>query len=88
MCAKLVAVVDLLEAITPQDFDGVASHANQLKLISLDPKWQVLQTLEYRRYGEVFRRDTDNLSTAGKQKKLDGVSLQGNRILTSCGECF
>ena len=87
MRTKLAHSQQVLEGLATEDFQSIADHSNQLKLISLDANWQVLQTEEYIRQSKEFRRATDNLTAAAEKKNLDGAVLAYFQLTQSCVSC-
>jgi len=87
MQAKLAQSQKVLGAIALEDYEEIIKGANQLKLLSLDANWQVLQTEEYVRQSKDFRRATDALVAAGEKKNLDGTLLAYFQLTQSCVSC-
>jgi hypothetical protein len=83
MRAKLMHSQQILEAIALEDLPAVATSAEQLKLLSLDSSWQVLQTEDYMRYSEDFRRAADLLANSAANKNLDAAVLAYFRLKTA-----
>ena len=75
MRAKLEHAKKLLEGLATEDYDAIEKNAQQLSLLSLASTWQVLQTEEYVRKSEDFRRATDDIKKAAERKSLDGATL-------------
>jgi cytochrome c556 len=87
MRAKLKLSQSILEGLVREELDPVARAANDLKLLSLDSSWQVLQTPEYLEYSRRFRDDADTLREAAKKHKLDAATVAFNQVTTRCVEC-
>ena len=87
MRVKLSHAQKILEGITLEDLDAVAQHAEQLKLLSLDVSWQVIQTEDYMRHSEDFRRIADLLAETAAKKNLDGAVLAYFRLTQNCVDC-
>ena len=87
MRTKLAHSQQVLEGLATEDFQIIALNSNQLKLISLDANWQVLQTEEYIRQSKEFRRAADNLTAAAEKKNLDGAVLAYFQLTQSCVSC-
>jgi cytochrome c556 len=87
MRAKLSHSQKVLEGLALEDFKEIASSSNQLKLLSLDVNWQVLQTEEYIRQSKEFRRAADGLTAAAEKKNLDGAVLAYFQLTQSCVSC-
>jgi hypothetical protein len=77
----------LLEGIALEDYDMIADQAEQLRLLSQDANWIVLQTPDYLADIVDFRRSAADLKTAAKKKNLDGAALAYMRMTLSCVHC-
>jgi hypothetical protein len=87
MRAKLVHSQKLLEALALEDFAQLAKHSQDLKLLSQESNWNVLQTEQYLLHSEDFRRRADALTQAAKKKNLDGASLAYVELTLNCVQC-
>jgi hypothetical protein len=87
MRAKLSHAQNILEGITLENLGAVARHAEQLKLLSFDASWQVLQTEEYARHSGDFRRAADLLAKAASTGNVDGAVLAYFRLTQNCVDC-
>lgn len=87
MRAKLVYSQKLLEALTLEDFPQMAKYSQDLKLLSQESVWNVLQTEQYVKYSDDFRRRADALTAAAKKKNLDGASLAFVELTLNCVQC-
>jgi len=87
MRAKLTHSQKVLEGLTTEDFDAVAKHSQEMSLLSQAASWQVLQTPEYMQRSTEFRRSTDTLTEAAKNKNLDGATLAYVDVTMKCVEC-
>lgn len=87
MQLKLAHAQDLLEAIALEDFEGMATHAQKISVLTLDEDWQVLKTPDYVRHSTDFRRSTDALAEAARQKNLDGATLAYVQMTMQCVQC-
>ncbi|MCA9249132.1 MAG: hypothetical protein KDA42_18545 [Planctomycetales bacterium] len=87
MRAKLLHSQNVLEAITLEDYAGIAKHAEQLRLLSFDEDWQVLHTEEYARLSADFRRSAAGLANAGKSQNLDAAVLAYFQMTHNCVDC-
>lgn len=84
---KLVSAQEVMAAIAREDFDGISKQSQQLRLLSQEAAWNVLQTSEYIRLSEDFRNTTDQLQTAAKHENLDAVGLAFIKLSISCIDC-
>jgi cytochrome c556 len=87
MRAKLEHSQALLGGLATEDFDQLAVHSHALTMLSQETDWNVIQTAEYRRLSEDFRRDTRSLTESAKAKNLDGATLAYVRLTIKCVEC-
>jgi hypothetical protein len=87
MEAKLLYSQKLLGALANENYDQIAAQAQNLKLLSLESTWNILQTPEYIQHSADFRRRADHLSKAAKQKNLDAAALAYVQLTLNCIEC-
>lgn len=87
MQAKLEHSQALLNGLATEDFEELARHSSALTVLSLETDWNVLQTAEYRRLSEDFRRSTKQLTDAAKDESLDGATLAYVGLTVKCVEC-
>jgi hypothetical protein len=87
MRLKLQPVKDILEAIALEDFDRISAAAERVHLLSLDESWMVMQTDEYRRQSDEFRRSVAVMSKAAKDKNIDGATLGYMQMTLNCVRC-
>jgi hypothetical protein len=87
MRAKLMHSQKILEDLALEDFTSMAKNAEQLRLLSLDANWQVLQTEEYAMHSHHFRQSAAGLIAASEKKNLDGAVLAYFQMTQSCVNC-
>ena len=87
MKAKTVHAQEVLKGLVTEDFPAVAKNAEQLRLLSLDANWQVLQTEEYGRLSGEFRRAASELIEAADAKNVDAATLAYLQLTISCVHC-
>jgi hypothetical protein len=87
MRLKLTHSQEVLEGIALEDFKEVRLHAEQLKLLSLDVNWQVLQTPDFVRHSEDFRRAADLLTDAADKENVEAALLAYFRLTQNCVDC-
>lgn len=87
MRAKLVHSQKLLEALVLEDFEQTVKHSQDLKLLSQESIWNVLQTEQYVQHSTDFRRRTDALTAAARKKNLDGAALAYVELTLNCVQC-
>ena len=87
MRAKLAHSATVLEGLSLEDYDLIGKGAQQLVLVSQDSNWQVLQTEDYARQSEAFRRACDGLRRAAQEKNLDAAVLCWMDVTMKCVQC-
>ena len=87
MRLKLDSAQNTLEGLAIEDFDMVARNAKRLRLLSQETGWNVLQTKAYRDYSHDFRRATEKMILAAKQKNVDAVGLAYIDLTFTCIDC-
>ena len=87
MRAKLKYSQKVLEGLVIDDMAAVQKGAQEMKLLSLEETWRVLQTMEYVEFSRKFRGDADALATAAGKNQLDNSTAAFNRLTTRCVEC-
>lgn len=87
MRAKLKHSQKVLEGLVLDDMNAVTQAAQEMKLLSLETNWQVLQTEQYVAFSRQFRADTDALADAAKKNNLTSATAAFNRVTTRCVEC-
>ncbi|MGI9470972.1 MAG: hypothetical protein ACR2NZ_05545 [Rubripirellula sp.] len=87
MRMKLDKSKEILEGLTLENFDQIASNARSLKLLSLESGWNVLQTEEYAIQSRDFRRTCDLIENAAKDKDIGRAALGYVAMTVRCVEC-
>lgn len=87
MHAKLAHSQDILEGLAIENYDQIAKSAQSLTLLSEEAGWNVLQTAEYTRQSDLFRRNTKALTDAARKRNLDGATLAFVQVTLNCVEC-
>jgi hypothetical protein len=87
MRAKLDHSQKLLEGLTLEDYDLIAKNAQAISLLSQEANWQVLQTPDYLRHSQDFRRTADAITEAARKKNLDGAALGYVELTMRCINC-
>jgi cytochrome c556 len=87
MRAKLAHSQNVLEGLAVEDFDLIDRGANDLALASQASSWQVLQTADYARHSDEFRRSCNALRAAAKARNLDGAALAWMEVTMKCVQC-
>lgn len=87
MQLKLEHTQAVLDGLVREDFAKIDKHAQRISLLTHEEAWQVIQTPEYRRRSEEFRRAADNIAKAAQQKNLDGATLAYVEMTLNCVSC-
>ncbi|TWT87787.1 hypothetical protein [Stieleria varia] len=87
MRMKLDRAKDILEGLTIEDYDKIASNARSLRLLSMEAGWNVVQTEEYRRQSQDFRRACDAIEKAAQAKDINRAALSYVALTVRCVEC-
>jgi hypothetical protein len=87
MQQKLEKSKAILEGLALEQFDKIASNAHTLKALSLESGWNLIQTKEYMRQSDDFRRTCDLISEAAKQKDVGRAALGYVAMTVRCVEC-
>jgi hypothetical protein len=87
MKAKLTHSKSVLEGLTTEDYKLVAKNAQDLALLSQAATWKVLQTEDYLKHSNEFRRSADELKKAADEKNLDGATLAYVQMTMNCVKC-
>ncbi len=87
MRPKLAHSQKLLEGLTLENFDMIAKSARALSLLSQESQWRVLQTPDYLHESQEFRRKADRLTTAARERNLDGATLAFMELTLTCVQC-
>lgn len=87
MWAKLERSKGMLEGLTLEDFDKVASNARSLHLLSTESGWNVIQTAEYAAQSRDFQRATDLIVAAAEEKDIHRATLGYVALTVRCVEC-
>lgn len=87
MRGKLDAAEAVLEGLVTEDFELIQRGADQLRVMGQRAEWNVLKTREYVQYSAEFQRVSEQLGSAGKEKKLDAASLAYLQLTMTCINC-
>lgn len=87
MRAKLGHAAHVLEGLSMENYALIEKGAHDLALASQASSWQVLQTADYARHSEDFRRSCNLLRDAGKARNLDGAALAWMEVTMKCINC-
>lgn len=87
MRLKLEHSQKLLEAIALEDFEEISRNAQKIALLTEDENWKVMQTVDYRRHSDDFRRTANAVTEAARKKNLDGSVLAYVQMTMQCVHC-
>src|SRR5579859_4324394 len=75
MRKKLEASQSVLEGLALEDFELIAKGARQLGSTAAAAEFMVFNDPLYTEYADDFRRITNKMETAAKEKRIDGATL-------------
>jgi hypothetical protein len=87
MRVKLDHAQQLLAAIALEDYESISRHSQKISLLTEDENWRVLQTIDYRRHSDDFRRASNAVTDAARKKNLDGAVLAYMQMTMHCVQC-
>lgn len=87
MRRKLDRAKNILEGLTLEQFDKIASSARSLRLLSMEAGWNVVQTEEYQKQSQDFRRACDSIEKAAKNKDIHRAALAYVTLTVHCVDC-
>ena len=87
MRRKLDRAKTILEGLTLEKYDKIASSARELRLLSTEAGWNIIQTEEYRKQSEGFRRACDSIEKAAKAKDIHKAALAYVALTVHCVDC-
>jgi cytochrome c556 len=87
MRLKLEPAKKILEGIALADFQTIKANSEQLRKLSLDEGWMVLQTEAYHQQSQDFKKSLDLISRMCEEKDLDGVALAYMQMTMRCVQC-
>jgi hypothetical protein len=87
MRRKLENAQKILEAITMNDLDKIALHADDLIKVSKEAAWIVFKTPQYEMNSDDFRHSAEKLIRQSKAKDLESAKLTYLEITMTCFHC-
>lgn len=87
MRMKLEKSKAILEGLTLEDYDKVASNARSLRLLSTESGWNVIQTREYADQSRDFQRAADLVVEAAEEKDIHRATMGYVAMTVRCVEC-
>jgi hypothetical protein len=87
MRMKLDRSKAILEGLTLEEFDKIASNARALRLLSTESGWNVIQTKEYASQSRDFQRAADLVAEAAAEKDIHRATMGYVALTVRCVEC-
>jgi cytochrome c556 len=87
MKQKLDHAQKVLEGLATKNFDLLEKSATELILISRKAEWRAVQSPEYERLSEEFRRNADTIARQARGKNIDGAAMGYVRMTLNCVDC-
>ncbi|QEG40567.1 hypothetical protein [Roseimaritima ulvae] len=87
MRMKLERSKAILEGLTLEQFDKIASNARALRLLSHESGWNVIQTEEYEAQSIDFRRSLKVIEKAAEDEDISRAALGYVSATVRCVEC-
>lgn len=87
MRPKLEHSQKLLEGLALEDYDMIARQSAAISLMSQGSNWDILQTEEYLRSSQEFRKAADAITAAAKAKDLEQATDGYLDLTRRCVEC-
>jgi cytochrome c556 len=87
MRLKLEPAKAILEGLALEDYAMITKNAGTIRNLMLDEGWMIVQTEDYRRQSDEFRKAVEQLREAANQKNLDGATLAYVQMTIRCVQC-
>lgn len=87
MKLKLSYAQNVLEGIATENTDLIVANAQKLSALSKAAGWRARETPEYELFSAEFRRHSDSVARAAKDKNIDAASLAYFQMTMSCINC-
>jgi hypothetical protein len=87
MREKLVHSQQVLRAIMISDYALLDREAAALLQLTRAEGWQVLNSPEYIRHSDAFRRSIEELAESAKARDLDGAAVEYSSLVMRCYQC-
>lgn len=87
MRMKLHHAQQVLNGIAVGNFETVETNAVALALLAKNAEFQLMNSPEYRRYSDAFRRNAQTLAQRARDKNLDGAALSYVQLTLNCVDC-
>lgn len=87
MQLKLEPAKKVLEGIALGDFQMIRSNSEQMRRLSLDASWMVVQTKAYSKHSQDFQSSLNLINRMCEEEDLDGVTLAYMQMTMRCVQC-
>ena len=87
MQRKLGHAQKVLEALALNDFDKIATNADDLTQCAQEAGWKIVKTARYDLYSNDFMRHLESLKKAAKAKNIDAAALAYVEVTLTCVKC-
>ena len=87
MDMKLTLTQELLEKITLEEFEDIATISDVLFKVSVDAVWAEPRTKEYDLFASDFLYRAVQMEDAAKAQNLEAVTLHYTNLIRTCVEC-
>ena len=87
MREKLVHSQHILRAIMISDHALLDREAAALLQLTRAEGWQVLNSPEYIRHSDAFRRSIEDLAASARGRDLDGAAVEYSSLVMRCYQC-
>lgn len=87
MRLKLEPAKLILEGIATENFEMIAANAQRIQTLTLDEKWNIIQTERYSHNSDEFQKTVKAITEAAREKNLDGATLAYMKMTFSCVNC-
>ena len=87
MQRKLAHAQRALEGLALNDFDKIATNADDLTQCAAEAGWKVVKTARYELYSNDFVRHLESLKKAARAKNTDAAALAYVEVTLTCVKC-
>ena len=84
---KLYFAQRVLEGITMENFELIATNAQKLASLSQAADWQVRQTPEFQKFTTDYARHAKALGKAARDRNVDAATVAYFQLTVSCVNC-
>lgn len=84
---KLYYAQGALEAIATENYSLLATNAQRLGTLTREVSWRIRHTPEYERLTTDFRRQSEALGKAARDKNVDAATVAYFQMTASCVTC-